>query len=256
MNKSLLFDNDTDTSVKITVTLNEFFMSSKDKVPGIESDKVTLTVDRQNKETKQTKQTGETTKKGEESPLGDAKVEHSNDGKKANGYWKLKEINVLPGKPTNSNTGWKTSYTATAYTHTYTDSHPKTKAMAAQYAQFVATCSKLPNKIIPGDTVIVKINLKMTDRASMLLSSHASMSLGQPNEERNGLKYNDGIRFFATKKGAENSCYEDTCDNKHVPSVEVYYDFTQTGEKGSEIAILFYACSSNTVFIYEWVETN
>ena len=255
MNKSLLFDNDTDTSVKITVTLNEFFMSSKDKVPGIESDKVTLTVDRQNKETKQTKQTGETSKKGEESPLGDAKVEHSNDGKKANGYWKLKEINVLAGKPTNSNTGWKTSYTATAYTHTYTDSHPKTKYMQAQYAKFVATCSKLPDKIIPGDKVIVKINLKMEDRATHLLSGHASMKFGQPNDERNGLKYNDGIIFFPTKKGAEHACSEDTCDNKHVPSVEVYYDFTQTGEKGDEIAILFYANSSNTLFIYEWVET-
>lgn len=255
MNKSLLFDNETDTSVKITVTLNEFFTSTKDRILGIESDKVNLTVDRQTKETKQTKQSSETTKSGEESPLGDAKVIHSNDGKKANGYWKLKEINIMKGKVQNTTTGWKTSYSASAYSHTYTDSHAGNKSMKAQYAKFVATCSKLPDKIIPGDKVIVKLNLSMEDRATHLLSGHASMSVGLPSEERNSLKYNDGIRFFPTEKGAENTCYEDTCDNKHVPSVEVYYDFTQTGEKGSEIAILFYACSSNTVFIYEWVET-
>lgn len=255
MNKSLLFDNETDTSVKITVTLNEFFTSTKDRILGIESDKVNLTVDRQTKETKQTKQSSETTKSGEGSPLGDAKVIHSNDGKKANGYWRLKEINIMKGKVQNTTTGWKTSYSASAYSHTYTDSHAGNKSMKAQYAKFVATCSKLPDKIIPGDKVIVKLNLSMEDRATHLLSGHASMSVGLPSEERNSLKYNDGIRFFPTEKGAENTCYEDTCDNKHVPSVEVYYDFTQTGEKGSEIAILFYACSSNTVFIYEWVET-
>jgi hypothetical protein len=250
-----LFDNETDTSVKITVTLNEFFTSTKDRILGIESDKVNLTVDRQTKETKQTKQSSETTKSGEGSPLGDAKVIHSNDGKKANGYWRLKEINIMKGKVQNTTTGWKTSYSASAYSHTYTDSHAGNKSMKAQYAKFVATCSKLPDKIIPGDKVIVKLNLSMEDRATHLLSGHASMSVGLPSEERNSLKYNDGIRFFPTEKGAENTCYEDTCDNKHVPSVEVYYDFTQTGEKGSEIAILFYACSSNTVFIYEWVET-
>lgn len=255
MNKSLLFDNETDTSVKITVTLNEFFTSTKDRILGIESDKVNLTVDRQTKETKQTKQSSETTKSGEGSPLGDAKVIHSNDGKKANGYWRLKEINIMKGKVQNTTTGWKTSYSASAYSHTYTDYHAGNKSMKAQYAKFVATCSKLPDKIIPGDKVIVKLNLSMEDRATHLLSGHASMSVGLPSEERNSLKYNDGIRFFPTEKGAENTCYEDTCDNKHVPSVEVYYDFTQTGEKGSEIAILFYACSSNTVFIYEWVET-
>ena len=255
MNKSLLFDNETDTSVKITVTLNEFFVSSKDRIPGIESDKVSITVDRQNKETKQTKQSSETSKSGEDSPLGDAKVIHSDSGKKANGYWKLKEINIMKGKVQNTNTGWKTSYSASAYSHTYTDSHPGNKSMKAQYASFVATCSKMPDKIIPGDKVIVKVNLKMTDKATMLLGSSASLKVGVPSEERNSLKYNDGIKFFATKEGAESTCEEDTCDNKHVPSVEVYYDFTQTGEKGSEIAILFYACSSNTVFIYEWVET-
>jgi hypothetical protein len=65
--------------------------------------------------------------------------------------------------------------------------------------------------------------------------------------------YNAGIRFAPSKEGGKNSAYLDTIGNTPCPEVEVYHAFDKGNKDGEEIAILFHAASSSTLWIYEWV---
>ena len=165
----------------------------------------------------------------------------------------MKEIVVNEAQGGTSTTGWQTSYSASAYSHTYRDHLPANNYHAASTGTFVATCSQAPDLIRVGDKVIMHMNMTMDDAADMLITAYCELAVGELNDERNGLKYNVGDEFQATKEGAPNECEMDTCGNEYVPSAEVYYVFKQKGRLGSEIVINFYGCGSNTVFIYEWI---
>ena len=88
----------------------------------------------------------------------------------------------------------------------------------------------------------------------MLWSVSGSVSYGAPNDERDGIMYNAGIRFEPAEEGGENSVYMDPYDNPHNPTADVVHEFGEGGEPGSEMAILFYGSGSVTLWIYEWVE--
>jgi len=66
--------------------------------------------------------------------------------------------------------------------------------------------------------------------------------------------YNAGIKFEATKEDAKNAAYLDTIGNTPCPEAEVYHTFDKGYRAGSEMAILFSGCGSDTLWIYEWVE--
>lgn len=247
ISRNTLYNGNPDKDVTVTVTLNEFFLDfDKNRIMGIESDKTELLVEKQKKEETAPK------KEDEAFPEG-TQVIHDTENTDSSGYWKLKEIVVNEAQGGTSTTGWQTSYSASAYSHTYRDHLPANNYHAASTGTFVATCSQAPDLIRVGDKVIMHMNMTMDDAADMLITAYCELAVGELNDERNGLKYNVGDEFQATKEGAPNECEMDTCGNEYVPSAEVYYVFKQKGRLGSEIVINFYGCGSNTVFIYEWI---
>jgi hypothetical protein len=247
ISRNTLYNGNPDKDVTVTVTLNEFFLDfDKNRIMGIESDKTELLVEKQKKEETAPK------KEDEAFPEG-TQVIHDTENTDSSGYWKLKEIVVNEAQGGTSTTGWQTSYSASAYSHTYRDHLPANNYHAASTGTFVATCSQAPDLIRVGDKVIMHMNMTMDDAADMLITAYCELAVGELNDERNGLKYNVGDEFQATKEGAPNECEMDTCGNEYIPSAEVYYVFKQKGRLGSEIVINFYGCGSNTVFIYEWI---
>ena len=88
----------------------------------------------------------------------------------------------------------------------------------------------------------------------LLWGSYASVSYGSPNDERNGIMYNAGVKFAPTQEDAKNSAYLDTIGNTPCPRAEVYNTFGEGYRAGSEMAILFSGCGSDTLWIYEWTE--
>ncbi|MCR5672723.1 MAG: hypothetical protein K6F87_03285 [Lachnospiraceae bacterium] len=173
---------------------------------------------------------------------------------KMTGYWKLKETAVrVDEDQLHSDTGWDYSASATELSHMYRAHLEATIYHGESTAVFTATCTAPPNIIRMGDKVVMKIALEMDDAADMLVSQSCGVETGEPNDERNGLKYNVGDRFEATQKGAERKCYMDTCGNPFNPTAEVYYVFDQEKKPGDEMAINFYGCYAATVWIYEWV---
>ena len=88
----------------------------------------------------------------------------------------------------------------------------------------------------------------------LLWSVTGYVQYGSPNDERDGIMYNAGIKFEPVEDYGENTVYMDPYDNKHTPNADVVHEFGKGGEPGSEMAILFYGSSSVTLWIYEWVE--
>ena len=66
--------------------------------------------------------------------------------------------------------------------------------------------------------------------------------------------YNGGIRFAALEEGGKEYVYLDPYGNDPSPETTVVHVFDKGTRAGSEMAILFYSSSANTLWIYEWVE--
>ena len=77
---------------------------------------------------------------------------------------------------------------------------------------------------------------------------------GEPNDERNAIMNNAGIRFEATEESAGNKVYLDTIGNTPCPEATVHHAFGKGYQSGDEMAILFSSGAGNTLWIYEWVE--
>jgi hypothetical protein len=242
-----LYNGDPEKDVNVTVTLNEFFLDSNgQKIMGIESDEVKILVPK--------------TEKNEAGKQGDSQEgKDDTDTSKIpenGGYWKLKETNIRTAEyePPYAEGYSSTSYSAEELVHTKVTKVPKTNYHDSGFANQTAVCSKAPRIIIPGEKVVM--NLKVTDEHggdSGLVSIYASVSYGRPDDNRTDIAYNRGIRFAATKEGAENSAYLDTIGNTPCPEAEVYHVFEEGYKDGEEIAILFHGASSSTLWIYEWV---
>ena len=88
----------------------------------------------------------------------------------------------------------------------------------------------------------------------LLWSTSGSVSYGTPSEDRCQIKNNAGTKFMPVEEGGKKSAYLDTIGNTPCPSIKVYHEFGKGSKPGTEIGILFYGASTNTLFIYEWVE--
>ncbi len=172
------------------------------------------------------------------------------------GYWKLKETKVrVDESQLTSSTGWQYSASASELSHMYRAHLPANDYHPASTAVFTATCTPPPEVINKGDKVVMSMALDMDDASEMLVSQYCEIETGGLNDERDGLAYNVGDRFEATKEDAEYTCFMDTCGNPSNPTAEVYHVFNETGRPQEERVIEFYGCYAATIWIYEWIDT-
>ncbi|MBQ6364666.1 MAG: zinc-ribbon domain-containing protein [Lachnospiraceae bacterium] len=174
--------------------------------------------------------------------------------KKEEGYWRLKETNIRVEK---NEIGVDASYyySASELTHSENVSRPETRYHGAGSATLITNCSAPPQNIRPGEEVVMHLSTDATYGGDYLLWSVTGyVEYGSPNDERDGIMYNAGIKFEPVEDYGENTVYMDPYDNKHTPNADVVHEFGKGGEPGSEMAILFYGSSSVTLWIYEWVE--
>ena len=176
--------------------------------------------------------------------------------KTAGGYWTLKETNLRIEEDEIGEDGYASYYyDASELTHTERVSRPDNGYHGAGSATLITNCSAPPQNIRPGEEVVMHLSTDATYGGDyMLWSVSGSVSYGVPNDERDGIMYNAGIRFEPAEEGGENSVYMDPYDNPHNPTAVVVHEFGEGGEPGSEMAILFYGSGSVTLWIYEWVE--
>ena len=176
--------------------------------------------------------------------------------KTAGGYWTLKETNLRVEEDEIGEDGYASYYyDASELTHTERVSLPDNGYHGAGSATLITNCSAPPQNIRPGEEVVMHLSTDATYGGDyMLWSVSGSVSYGAPNDERDGIMYNAGIRFEPAEEDGENSVYMDPYDNPHNPTADVVHEFGEGSEPGSEMAILFYGSGSVTLWIYEWVE--
>ena len=176
--------------------------------------------------------------------------------KKEEGYWRLKETNLRVEEDVSGEDGYASyHYSASELTHSEQVSIPETRYHGAGSATLIVTCSAPPQNIRPGEKVLMQLSTDTTYGGDyMLWSTTGYVEYGVPNDERDGIMYNAGIKFEPVEDYGENTVYMDPYDNKHTPNADVVHEFGKGGEPGSEMAILFYGSSSVTLWIYEWVE--
>ncbi len=172
------------------------------------------------------------------------------------GYWRLRETNVTSHENEIGADGYASYYySASELTHTEQVHQPATDYHESGEATIISYCSAPPQVIQPEEPVVMQVSMDISFGGYYLLwGSYASVSYGAPNDERNGIMYNAGVKFEATDEDAENSAYLDTVGNTPCPEAEVCHVFDKGYEAGSEMAILFSGCGSDTLWIYEWVE--
>ena len=172
------------------------------------------------------------------------------------GYWRLKETNIRVRENEIGESGYASHYySASELIHTEEVRLPKNDYHGAGSAALITTCSAPPLNIRPGEKVVMHLSTDTTYGGDyMLWSVYGSVEYGAPNDERNGIMYNSGIRFAPAEENGENSVYMDPYDNKHTPDADVVNEFEKGNKPGSEMAILFSGSGSDTLWIYEWVE--
>lgn len=251
ISRNTLYNGNPDKDVKVTVTLNEFFYDGdKNRMMGIESDEVSIVIPKMEKsEQKPSEAVEESPAKKDDGNGNTEKVPESG------GYWKLKETNVTATKDEIGEDGYASwYYSASETSHSIHVSRPATKTHGAGSADFVVTCTQAPKIIVPGEDVVMSVSIDMSYSGDYLLwTASGSVRYGEPNDERNAIKYNAGIKFEATTENGKDSAYLDTIGNTPCPKIEVKHAFEKGRRSGQEMAILFYG-SSNTLWIYEWVE--
>ncbi|MBQ9643976.1 MAG: zinc ribbon domain-containing protein [Lachnospiraceae bacterium] len=176
--------------------------------------------------------------------------------KKEEGYWRLKETNLRVEEDEIGEDGYASFYyDASELTHSEQVSRPETRYHGAGSATLIVTCSAPPQNIRPGEKVLMQLSTDTTYGGDyMLWSTTGYVEYGVPNDERDGIMYNAGIKFEPVEDYGENTVYMDPYDNPHNPTADVVHEFGEGSEPGSEMAILFYGSSSVTLWIYEWVE--
>ena len=246
--RDVLYNGNSERDVNVEVTLNEFFLDeSGSRIMGIESDPAVILVPKIEKA--DTEPDGSDAK-NKEGDTDDSRIPVSG------GYWKLKETNIRTAEyePPYDEGYSSTSYTAEELVHTKRTSVPKTDYHDSGFANQTAICSKAPDIIVPGEKVIMRV--QVTDEHggdSGLVSVYASVSYGKPDDNRTDIEYNRGIKFSPTREDGKNSAYLDTIGNSPCPEAEVYHVFEKGYKDGEETAILFHGASSSTLWIYEWV---
>ncbi len=172
------------------------------------------------------------------------------------GYWKLKETNVTKGEDEIGEGGYASYYySASELTHTERVSRPKTDYHGAGGADLVVSCSRPPEIINPGEAVEMELSLQADYSGDyMLWSAYGAVEYGEPNEERDAIMYNAGIKFEPVREGDEKTVFYDPY-NPTNSEAHVQHVFDNGYDEESEMAILFYANKSNTIWIYGWVDT-
>ena len=143
------------------------------------------------------------------------------------GYWQLKETNVTPCEDeigTDAYASWY--YSASELSHSTRVSRPKTDYHGAGSATMFVSCSAPPQIIRSDEDVIMHLSVELSCEGDYLLwSIYGAVGYGKPNDERNGIMYNDPTRFAATEDGAENRVYLDTIGNTPCPEATVHHVF-------------------------------
>ena len=178
------------------------------------------------------------------------------DNNEKSGYWQLKETNVTTDENEIGEDGYASFYySASELSHTEKVSRPKTDYHGAGGADMVVNCSRPPETIIPGEPVEMELSLQASYSGDyMLWGSYGSVLYGVPNDERNAIMYNAGIKFEAAREGDENTVFYDPY-NPTNSEAHVQHVFESGYDEDDEIAILFYGNHSNTIWIYGWVDT-
>ncbi|MBQ7131088.1 MAG: zinc ribbon domain-containing protein [Oscillospiraceae bacterium] len=190
-----------------------------------------------------------------EDPTEDDKPEDDKP-KEENGYWQLKETNVTPREDEIGTDGYASFYySASELSHTTRVSIPETDYHDAGSATMSVSCSAPPQIIRPDEDVIMHLSVELSCEGYYLLwSMYGDVGCGEPNDERNGIMYNDPIYFAATEEGAKYRVYLDTIGNTPCPEATVHHVFGNGYQSGDEMAIIFSSSAGNTLWIYEWVE--
>ena len=177
---------------------------------------------------------------------------------KDSGYWRLNETIITTDEDEIGEDGYASYYySGTELTHTERVSRPKTNYHGAGSAVLSTSCSAPPQIIYPEDEVIFSLSASVSCEGDYLLwTIHGAVGYGEPNDERNGIMYNDPIRFSPTVKGEENRVYLDTIGNTPNPNAEVKATLGKGYEDGDEIAIMFNGGGTVTLWIYKWVDTS
>ena len=183
-------------------------------------------------------------------------AENDADGKTEGGYWRLKETNISVHENEIGEDGYASYYySASELTHTEQVSLPKNDYHGEGSAALITSCSAPPQNIRPGEEVVMHLSADTSYGGDyMLWSVYGAVEYGAPNDERNGILYNAGIKFEPAEEDGENTVYMDPYDNPHNPDADVVHEFGKGGTPGSEMAILFTGSGSDTLWIYEWVE--
>ena len=196
-------------------------------------------------------------KAGMEKLIRDGSAENKPDTtEQKDGYWKLKETNTASNKDEIGTDGYASwYYSASELTHTTKVSLPKTDYHGEGNATMTVSCSAPPRTIYPGDDVIILLTEELSCGGDYLLwSMYGAVGYGEPNDERNGIMYNNPTRFEATDDSPGNRVYLDTMGNTPCPKATVHHAFGKGSRNGEEMAILFSSGAGNTLWIYEWVE--
>ena len=177
---------------------------------------------------------------------------------KSSGYWKLKETNVTSQDNDIGEDGYASYYySGTELTHTERVSQPATDYHGSGSANMSVSCSAPPQIIYPDDEVVFSLSANISFEGYYLLwSLYGAVGYGEPNQERTAIMNNAPSRFSPTVEGKENKVYLDTIGNTPNPNAEVKATLGKGYEDGDEIAILFSGAGTDTLWIYEWVDTS